>query len=209
MCLQALGVCREGPGRLRQGTQCPEVGRVQPGPALTPASSPSTHGAPPSSWGSVDQACSLLSIPLQGWEVSRLILSSACLLPVPGPFYGVVSISSTGLTAACKSFLGAKVRYSPGSRWEVNITSSIDLVEAPSQLWLASPLSVRALTLMPLRVAHSPLRLGLCPDEVWPWGCQDEPGPLPMSLLHGSHSSGLQVALGPFSVATPVGVPQN
>lgn len=121
----------------------------------------------------------------------------------------MVSISSTGLTAACKSFLVAIVRYSPGSLWEVNITSSVDSVEAPSPLWMASPLSVRALTLRPPRVAHSPLRLGLCPDEVWPWDCQDEPAPLPTSLLHGSHRSGLQVALGPFSAATPVGVPQN
>lgn len=30
-----------------------------------------------------------------------------------------------------------------------------------------------------------------------------------MLLLHGSHGSSLQEALGPFSVATPVGVPQN
>ena len=132
-----------------------------------------------------------------------------CLHQVLSMVWSISSISSTGLMAACKSFLGATVRYSLGFRLEVNITSSVDLVEAPSQLWMASPLSVRALTLRPLRVPHSPLRLGLCPAMVCPWDCQEEPGPLPMSLLHGSHGSSLQEALGPFSVAVPVGVPQN
>ena len=72
--LQALPLCLEllhvpsssgglqgGMWQAAPGTQCPEVGRVRLTSADTSFLSVDSR-APPSSWGSVDQACSLLTL---------------------------------------------------------------------------------------------------------------------------------------------------